>query len=54
MGAPQIIMIILQVLGIGIHLARHGEETNDTYNFITRTFSALVVIGLLYWGGFFK
>lgn len=53
MKAPQIIMIVMQVLGTGVYLAKHGEPREGTYNFWTALLSDAIVFGCLYWGGFF-
>lgn len=40
-----IVLIILNVLGLGINLARHGETRKDKYSF----WSALIGSGLVIW-----
>lgn len=52
-GAPQIILMILAVLGLGIHLAKHGERQDVTYNFWTKLFTLGIELLILKWGGFF-
>lgn len=55
MKAPQIIMIILICLSLGISLAKHGQprpEESAKYNFWSELFESIVVILILYWGGF--
>lgn len=54
MGAPQIILIIIYVLGLGISLAQHGEIKTKKENFWTSLFAVAVVIALLICGGFFS
>ena len=54
MGIPQICLIVLIALGLGISLAKHGEPRDDTYNFFTTLISSLIYVGLLILGGFFK
>lgn len=53
MQAPQVIWIILATLGIGISLAKDGQQKDDKYSFFTSTICTGLVAGLLYWGGFF-
>lgn len=53
MGVPQIIVIVLYALGIGIAMCKHGEARTDKYNFFTALISTAINIGLLWWGGFF-
>lgn len=51
--APQIIFLALTFLGTGICLARHGERRIGNYNFPAAIVADALIIGLLYWGGFF-
>ena len=50
---PQIIWIILLLIGVGIHLAKHGERRLDDYNIILYLISSAISFALLYFGGFF-
>ncbi|WP_161627586.1 hypothetical protein [Metaclostridioides mangenotii] len=52
--APQIILIAIYMLSLGISMARHGEEKKGKESFFTSTIAAAIQIGLLYWGGFFS
>ena len=54
MGVPQIIIIILYAVNLGITLAKHGESTESKYNFIGTFISTALMVGLLIWGGFFS
>lgn len=49
---PQLIYLGLMVMGLGIHLAKHGES--DTISFWWSLFGFTIQIILLAWGGFFK
>ena len=53
MKAPQIIMIIIMAMNLGINLVKNGEPKNETYSFPLSLVSAVVNVGLLIWGGFF-
>ena len=53
MKAPQIIMIIIMAMGLGINLVKNGEPRDDTYSFPISLVSTVVNVGLLIWGGFF-
>ena len=53
MKAPQIIMIVIQAIETGMHLAKHGEPKEYPYNFWTALLSDAIVFGCLWWGGFF-
>lgn len=54
MGVPQIIMIAMFAISLGISLAKHGEYRGDKYNFFTSLISVAIEAGILYWGGFFS
>lgn len=51
---PQIIYLALTFIGLGEAMANHGKvkqkEVNVWIDFVATT----VVLGLLYWGGFFS
>ena len=53
MGWPQITLIALIALSLGVHLAKHGERRPD-YNIWYSLISASISCWLLYSGGFFK
>jgi len=53
MGAPQIILIALYALSLGLHLAKHGERHIGRYNFFITLISCTIEMLLLKWGGFF-
>lgn len=53
MKAPQIIMIIILAMGVGINLVKHGEPKDGNYSFPISLISAAIEVGLLIWGGFF-
>jgi len=50
---PQIILLILMVLGLGIHMAKHGQSQGE-YNGWIKLVDVCIAIALLYWGGFFN
>ena len=51
---PQITIIAVFSMGLGINLINHGKPANINYNFFTK----LIIIGLYMWilnsGGFFN
>ena len=51
-GVPQIIYMILTVLGIVIACVNHGKE-REPYNAYIQFISAIITTALLAWGGFF-
>ncbi len=50
---PQILVIVLMTLGAGIVLAKDGQEKKGKYSFVAALVSDAIMIGLMYWGGFF-
>jgi hypothetical protein len=52
MGWPQITMVVLMALGLGISLAKHGEP-REPYSFGTALLGTALAAGLLWAGGFF-
>jgi hypothetical protein len=52
MGAPQIIMIAMTAMAVGISLVKQGEPKGD-YGIIDWLIGPALQIGILYWGGFF-
>jgi energy-converting hydrogenase Eha subunit A len=53
MHAPQIIYIVLTFLGLGMALAGHDKPRNETHSFTTSAIAEILVLSLLFWGGFF-
>lgn len=54
MGIPQIIIIIIYGLNLGINLAKNGEPRESNYSFGIALVATAIEAGLLYWGGFFS
>lgn len=54
MGIPQIIVICVTFLAIGIEMSRHGEKRKGTYNVFISILGNAINLAILYWGGFFK
>jgi len=52
LGTPQIIYLIILTLGLGIQIANHGKPRSNE-NAVAGLISSIIVLGLLYWGGFF-
>ena len=42
-----IAILVIEILGLGIHLARHGEPRNDKYNFWLSLISTAINIFLI-------
>lgn len=54
MGAPQIIIIAIYALSVGIDIAKHGEPKTGRYNAAASLIGSAIGLSLLYWGGFFN
>lgn len=54
MNAPQIIIVIMYALSLGIEIQRHGEPKHGRENAWVTLVVIAINLGLLYWGGFFK
>lgn len=55
-GWPQVILLALMFLGLGQGLAEHGKPkapTTGEHSAWGDVFAAVLVLGLLSWGGFF-
>ena len=52
-GIPQIIIIVMFSMSLGINLIKHGEKQNSNYNFFITLFAVALESILLWWGGFF-
>ena len=53
-GIPQILIIFLWALGIGIEAAKHGQPKTGNHNFITQLIAVGISFTILYFGGFFS
>lgn len=60
MGWPQLTLLAMWTIGIGVHLAKHGEPIKGykgdlpRYNWIVRTLATGIWVWLLWMGGFFN
>lgn len=52
LGWPQIIYLLLVALGFGVTVAKHGEQRYP-HSVWTQLIGMVIVLPLLYWGGFF-
>jgi hypothetical protein len=54
-GIPQALILFLMAIGIGIHMAKHGERRiGERYNALYAIAGNGITIALLWWGGFFQ
>jgi soluble lytic murein transglycosylase-like protein len=54
MGWPQITVIILFAIGLGVELAKHGKPRTGKHSFWWSLFGNVITIWLLWCGGFFS
>lgn len=52
-GFCQIFFTAWLVLGLGMHLAKHGEPRDGNYSFWVALISSIIQLALLYFGGFY-
>lgn len=52
MHAPQIVMIALYALGLGIAIEEHGKPKSGTHNVWITLVATALVAAILWWGGF--
>ena len=50
---PQLILILVFALDIGIGIAKHGQPKEGNHNVVTQILGAIIFLSLTYWGGFF-
>lgn len=53
MGIPQILMIVIIAMGLGISMVEHGTPKTGKNNFFVSLIAYAIEIALLYFGGFF-
>ena len=51
---PQLIIIILGILGLGMEIAKHGETRKKEYNGWIHLIAMLILWIVLYFGGFWE
>ena len=53
-GMPQVVMIVILFLSLLLHIVKHGESREaEKYNAVTQALEMIIVLSVLYWGGFF-
>jgi len=50
---PQVIILAIIFMGLGLDLANHGLPKDGKYNFFSSLIASSVFLICLYWGGFF-
>lgn len=54
MGIPQILVIVLYAMSLGISLVNHGKRSEKTENAGVTLIATIIIISLLWWGGFWR
>lgn len=54
MGAPQVAIIVLYTLSVGLVWARHGMPRKGNHNVFMSLISCAIVAGILWWGGWWS
>lgn len=54
MGAPQIVLIVIFAMALGMHASNHGDPYPDDYkfNFWGKLVAVGIYVTILWWGGF--
>lgn len=52
--APQMIYLALVLIGVGVSMAQHGKPKTGNHHLGASIIGYGIVMGLLYWGGFFS
>ena len=53
MGLPQIILLALWGISLGVAIAQHGQPKKGTESAWNSIIGLAIVAPILYWGGFF-
>jgi hypothetical protein len=53
MHIPQVLILLLIALDIGVVLAKHDQPRTDKYNVFVTAISHAIMVAILIWGGFF-
>ena len=51
---PQIVMIVLFAMSLGISAATHGKPKDGNNSFFLSLLSVVIQVAILWWGGFFS
>lgn len=54
MSIAAIIYLVLVGLTWLVTAYMHGKPKKEKYNFFTTMINSLIILGILYWGGFFN
>jgi LPXTG-motif cell wall-anchored protein len=53
LGIPQILYLGLTLVGLGLIIEKHGKPKTGNENAWVSVITVILVLGLLFWGGFF-
>lgn len=53
MGFCQWFVIVIYLLDLGVHLAKHGERKESRYNFWSTLIATIIMMAIFKCGGFF-
>lgn len=51
---PQIIMLSIWMISLGVNISKHGEERNSKYNAYHFIIAKMIIFAILYYGGFWN
>ena len=54
LGIPQMLYLILLLLGVGLAIGNHGKPKTGNENVWISIIGSGLVLALLFWGGFFS
>ena len=53
LGAPQIIIIAIDLVNLAVAAVHHGEPKEENYNVFISLIAFAIQLAILTWGGFF-
>lgn len=53
LGAPQIIIIVIDAVNLAVAAVHHGEPKEENYNVFISLIAFAIQLAILTWGGFF-
>lgn len=54
LGIPQLLILALYFMNIGMNVAKNGEPKEGTYSAATSLIATAISLTILAWGGFFS
>lgn len=54
LGIPQLLILAIYFMNIGMNLAKNGEVKDGTYSVWSSLIATAISLGILAWGGFFS